>query len=92
MEAHTFNPRTQEAEAEAGDPPSSRSAWSTERISGQPGLYKKQKQTNKNTVTKQTKTINKQTNTCFYICAFVGMTVSVHAMCVCVGGGMTYTP
>jgi hypothetical protein len=56
--AHTFNFSTQEAEA----PVSSRPAWSTELIPGQPGLFKEetlsQKQTNKQTK-KQTK---KQTN------------------------------
>jgi hypothetical protein len=35
---HTFNPSTQEAEA--GRSLSSRPAWSTEQVSGQPGLEK----------------------------------------------------
>jgi hypothetical protein len=36
--AHTFNPSTWEAEA--GGFLSSRSAWSTKRVPGQPGLYR----------------------------------------------------
>ena len=36
MVAHTFNPSTREAEI--GGSLSSKSAWSTERIPGQPGL------------------------------------------------------
>jgi hypothetical protein len=50
--AHTFNPSTWEAEA--GRFLSSRPAWSTEWVPGQPGLHRKkpvskqkQKQTNK---------------------------------------------
>jgi hypothetical protein len=37
MVAHAFNPRTWEAEA--GEFLSSRPAWSTERVPGQPGLH-----------------------------------------------------
>jgi hypothetical protein len=51
--AHTFDPRAWEAEA--GKSVSSRSAWSTEHIPGQPGLLKN----NNNNKSKQT---NKQTN------------------------------
>jgi hypothetical protein len=53
--AHAFNPSTQEAEAEAGGFLSSRPAWSTEWVLGQPGLYretlsqKTKRQTNKQT-------------------------------------------
>jgi hypothetical protein len=61
MVAHAFNPSTWEAEA--GKFLSSRPAWSTDLVPGQPGLHRetlsretKNKQTNK-----QTKT-NKQTN------------------------------
>jgi hypothetical protein len=36
--AHAFNPRTQEAEA--GGFLSSRPAWSTKGVPGQPGLYR----------------------------------------------------
>jgi hypothetical protein len=36
--AHAFNPSTQEAEA--GGFLSSRPAWSTEKVPGQPGLYR----------------------------------------------------
>jgi hypothetical protein len=48
---HTFNPSTREAEA--GRFPSSRPAWSTNLVPGQPGLYRetlsqKNKQTNNN--------------------------------------------
>jgi hypothetical protein len=50
--AHTFNPRTWEAEA--GRFLGSRSAWSTEGVPGQPGLYRE-------TLSRKTK-INKQTN------------------------------
>jgi hypothetical protein len=38
MVTHTFNPSTQEAEASVYL--SSRPAWSTERVPGQPGLYR----------------------------------------------------
>jgi hypothetical protein len=54
--AHAFNPSTQEAEA--GGFLSSRRAWSTEWVSGQPGLYREtlSQKTNKQTKpTKQTK-------------------------------------
>jgi hypothetical protein len=55
--AHIFNPRTWEAEAEAGGFLILRPAWSTEWVPGQPGLHRetlsrktnKQKQTNKQT-------------------------------------------
>ena len=36
--AHTFNPST--GEAEAGGSLSSRPAWSTEQVPGQPGLHR----------------------------------------------------
>jgi hypothetical protein len=49
--AHAFNPSTREAEA--GRFLSSRPAWSTELVPGQPGLYREtlsqKKQTNKQT-------------------------------------------
>ena len=38
--AHTFNPSTQEAEAEAGGFLSLRSTWSTKRVPGHPGLHR----------------------------------------------------
>ena len=41
MAAHVFNPSNREAEAEAGGFLSSRPAWSTEQIPGQPGLHRK---------------------------------------------------
>jgi hypothetical protein len=53
MVAHAFNPST--PEAEAGRYLSSRPAWSTKRVPGQPRLYretltrKKKKQTNRKT-------------------------------------------
>jgi hypothetical protein len=52
--AHVFNPSTQEAEA--GGFLSSRTAWATKWIPGQPGLYREtlSQKTNKQT--------NKQTN------------------------------
>jgi hypothetical protein len=65
---HTFNPNTQEAEA--GGFLSSRPAWSTKWVPGQPGLYretlsqKTNKQTNKNPqnkTNKKNKKITKQT-------------------------------
>jgi hypothetical protein len=37
---HAFNPSTREAEAEAGRFLSSRPAWSTKWVPGQPGLYR----------------------------------------------------
>jgi hypothetical protein len=40
MVVHTFNPSTLEAETEAGRFLSSRPAWSTELVPGQPGLYR----------------------------------------------------
>jgi hypothetical protein len=47
MVLHVFNPSTQEAEA--GRFLSSRPAWSTEWVPGQPGLYRKTlSQKNKN--------------------------------------------
>ena len=63
MVAYTFNPSTQEAEA--GGFLSSRPAWSTEWVPGQPGLYRetlsrnKTKQ-NKTKQTKQKQKANKQ--------------------------------
>jgi hypothetical protein len=48
--AHAFNPSTWEAEA--GEFLSSRPAWSTELVPGQPGLHREtlsRKQTNKQT-------------------------------------------
>jgi hypothetical protein len=40
MVAHAFNPSTWEAKAEAGGFLSSRPAWSTEWVPGQPGLHR----------------------------------------------------
>jgi hypothetical protein len=54
--AHTFNPSTQEAEA--GGFLSSRPAWSTEWVPGQPGLHR-ETLSGKNQPTNQP---NKQTN------------------------------
>ena len=56
--AHAFNPSTWEAEV--GRFLSSRPAWSTERVPGQPGLYRetlsqKQKQTQANKQTEKRK-------------------------------------
>jgi hypothetical protein len=54
--AHTFNPSTQEAEA--GGFLSSRPAWSTEWVPGQPGLYREtlsQKHNNKKPKTNKQK-------------------------------------
>jgi hypothetical protein len=72
--AHAFNPSTWEAEA--GGFLSSRPAWSTEWVPGQPGLYRetlsrknKTKQTNKKTKTKKTQTNKKKKgirNSCYY--------------------------
>jgi hypothetical protein len=67
--AHAFNPSTREAEA--GRFLSSRPAWSTKRVPGQPGLhretlsqkYKKQK-------TKSKKTKNKNKNKKKILCFF----------------------
>jgi hypothetical protein len=44
--AHTFNSSTQEAEA--GGFPRLRIAWSTELVSGLPGLHRENKTTTKN--------------------------------------------
>jgi hypothetical protein len=54
--AHAFNPSTWEAEA--GGFLSSRPAWSTERVPGQPGLHREtlSRKTNKQT-NKQTKKV-----------------------------------
>ena len=57
--AYAFNPSTQEAEAEAeaGRSLSSRPAWSTEQVPGQPGLHRKTLSwKTKNKKTKQNKT------------------------------------
>jgi hypothetical protein len=65
--AHVFNPSTREAEA--GGFLSSRPAWSTKWVPGQPGLYRetlsrknknKNKEINKNLKNKQTNKTNKQ--------------------------------
>jgi hypothetical protein len=50
MVAHAFNPST--GEAEAGGFLSSRLAWATERVPGQPGLYRE-------TLSQKTKTKTK---------------------------------
>jgi hypothetical protein len=55
--AHAFNPST--LEAETGGFLSSRPAWSTKRVPGQPGLYRET--LSQKTKTK-TKTKSKQTN------------------------------
>jgi hypothetical protein len=68
MVAHAFNPSTQEAEA--GGFLSSRPAWSTKGVPGQPGLYRetlsqKTKQNKKkptNQTTKQKNNQNKKTH------------------------------
>jgi hypothetical protein len=60
--AHTFNPSTQEAEA--GGFLSSRPAWSTKRVPGQPGLYREtlsRKNKTKQNKTKQNKTKQNKT-------------------------------
>jgi hypothetical protein len=54
--AHAFNPSTQEAEA--GEFMSSRPTWSTEWVSGQPGLYRET--LSQKTKTKQNNNNNKQ--------------------------------
>jgi hypothetical protein len=65
MVVHAFNPST--PEAEAGRFLSSRPAWSTKCVPGQPGLYREtlsrktknkqtNKQTNKNTLSQKNKT------------------------------------
>jgi DNA segregation ATPase FtsK/SpoIIIE-like protein len=59
--AHPFNPSTREAEA--GRFLSSRPAWSTERVLGQPGLYREtlsQKNKTKQNKTKQKNKKQKQ--------------------------------
>jgi hypothetical protein len=58
---HTFNPSTQEAEA--GRFLSSRPAWSTKWVPGQPGLYRKtlSQKTTKQNKTKQNKTKQNKT-------------------------------
>jgi hypothetical protein len=63
--AHSFNPSTREAEAEAGGFLSSRPAWSTEWVPGQPGLHRetlsqKTKKNKKKTKNKKQKTKNKK--------------------------------
>jgi hypothetical protein len=59
MVAHAFNPSTREAEA--GGFLSSRPAWSTKWVPGQPGLHRENlSQKTKQTNEKQTKQINKQ--------------------------------
>jgi hypothetical protein len=60
--AHTFNPSTREAEA--GGFLSSRPAWSTERVPGQPGLHREtlSQKTKTKTKNKKQKTKN-QTET-----------------------------
>jgi hypothetical protein len=74
MVAHAFNPSTWEAEA--GRFLSSRPAWSTERVPGQPGLHRetlprknktKQNKTKQNKTTK-TKTKKKQKKFSFVFC------------------------
>jgi hypothetical protein len=79
--AHTFNPSTWETEASGFL--SSRPAWSTKWVLGQPGLYRETlSQTNKQT-NKQTKNKNKQTklsrtlwypNACSRYCFILQMT------------------
>jgi hypothetical protein len=59
MVAHTFNPRTQEAEA--GRFPSSRPALSTEWVPEQPGLYRETLSQTKQNKTKQNKTKQNKT-------------------------------
>jgi hypothetical protein len=64
MVAHAFHPSTQEAEA--GGFLSSRPAWSTEWVPGQPGFY-----TEKPCLEKQNKTKRLCTNTCTYLKLYV---------------------
>ena len=67
MVAHAFNPRTQEAEA--GECLSSRPAWSTEWVPGQPGLHREtmSQKTNKKNKKQKTKTENLVVeNICLY--------------------------
>jgi hypothetical protein len=68
--AHTFDPSTWEAEA--GGFLSSRPAWSTEWVPGQPGLYREtlsqtNKQTNKQTYIQTNQPTNQPTNHIFGI-------------------------
>jgi hypothetical protein len=61
---HAFNPSTREAEA--GGFLSSRPAWSTEWVPGQPGIYREtlsRKNKNKQTTTKKTKNNKKEKTT-----------------------------
>jgi hypothetical protein len=62
MVAHAFNPSTWEAEA--GRFLSSRPAWSTDRVPGQPGLHREtlSQKKNKKQKQKKQKNKNKQTN------------------------------
>jgi hypothetical protein len=61
MVAHTINPSTWDAES--GRFLSSRAAWSTEQVPGQPGLHRETCIRKKKPVSKKTKTNkNKQTN------------------------------
>jgi hypothetical protein len=59
--AHAFNPSTQEAEA--GGFLSSRPAWSTELVPGQPGLYRETLSQKIKKKRKQNKTKNQTTTT-----------------------------
>jgi hypothetical protein len=63
MVAHAFNPSTWEAEA--GEFLSSRPAWSTERVPGQPGLYR-ETLSRKTTTTTTTKKIISISRKLFY--------------------------
>jgi hypothetical protein len=58
MVAHAFNPSTREAEA--GRFLSSRPAWSTERVPGQPGLHRETLSQKTKAKTKTNKQTNKQ--------------------------------
>jgi hypothetical protein len=60
MVAHAFNPSTQEAEA--GGFLSSRPAWSTERVPGQPGLYRETLSRKNKKQKKKTKKKKKKNN------------------------------
>jgi hypothetical protein len=61
--AHAFNPSTWEAEA--GGFLSSRPAWSTEQVPGQPGLHREtlSRKTKTNQTNKQTKNRKQKTKT-----------------------------
>jgi hypothetical protein len=59
--AYAFNPNTQEAEA--GRFLSSRPAWSTEWVPGQPGLHRETLSQKKQNKTKQNKTKQNKTKT-----------------------------